>query len=160
MTSYPPGFEGHPWLYLATVFSMMFTVLLTFEWLWRTTWAFFERPWPLKHPATVLRLVLLLFMVGVLFRVCPDVWLLMRWPNLNGVERYGLQVLNARLDASSFLFMASSWMIARIGDPFVMFQLEKQPLPIHLWPTARAMRRPLYIGLGVFAIAFALTFLR
>lgn len=160
LLDYPPGFEGHPALYLATLFSMMLTVLLSLEWIWRIVWSFFEKPHELKHPATVLRIVFLLLLAGILVRICPDVWLIMRYPVLRDAERIAIQTFDARLDATSFVFMSSAWLIARLGQPFVMYQLEKQPLPVHLWPSLRSLRRPLYIGLGVFAIAFALTFLR
>jgi hypothetical protein len=157
---YPPGFEGHPWLYLMSVFGLMLIVLLTLEWLWRIGWSFTERPHPLKHPSTVARVVMLMLLVGILMRVGPDAWLLMRWPSISDAAHHDIEIVGSRLDVASVLFMSGSWLVARLADPFIQFQLEKQPLPIHLWPTARQLRRPLYIGLGVFAISFALTFLR
>lgn len=158
--NYPPGFDGHPLLYLITLFSMLLTVLLALEWLWRITWAFFERPFPLKHPASVHRIIFWSLMIGLLIRIGPDVWLLMRWPTLTVHGREQIQQIDGLLDATSFVWMSAAWLIARLGDPIMQYQLEKQPLPIHLWPTARQLKRPLYIGIGVFLISFALTFLR
>jgi hypothetical protein len=160
IADFPPGFTGHPLLYLLTLFSMMLTVLLALEWLWRIGWALVERPRPLKHPSTVLRMVFVFLLVGLLFRIGPDAWLLMRWAQTTPAGRLQLEHFDSMLDTTSFVWMSLAWLAARLGDPFVQFQLEKRPIPVHLWPTAQQLRRPLYIGLGVFLIACALTFMR
>lgn len=159
-SDFPPGFEGHPLLYLVTLFSMMLTVLLGLEWLWRVCWAFFERPFPVKHPSTVLRLIFMLVLIGMLCRIGPDALLLMRWPVLSVHGRMEIQRLDAIMDSTSFVWMSLAWLVGRLGDPFLQIQLEKKPIPVHLWPTMRQLRRPAYIGMGVFAIAFALTYMR
>lgn len=160
LSAYPPGFESAPVLYLATVFSLILVMMLALEWTWRLIWSIFERPAPVKHPVTVFRIILLALLVGSIVRIAPDTWLLMRWPNLEPHERASIQLWDARLDAGAFIFMSLAWLTARLGDPFITFQLEKQPVPVHLWPTWRDLRRPMKIGVAVFAIAFALTYLR
>lgn len=156
----PPAFVGHEPLYMLTVFSLLLVVLLALEWQWRLAWSFFERPAPLKSPTTVLRVVFVLLLTGLLVAKGPDLWLYMRWPVLNDAGRLGLEQLDARMDASAFIFLSLAWLLARLGDPMLQHQLEKQPLPIHLWPTWEQMKRPLKIGCGVFVIAFTLTYLR
>jgi hypothetical protein len=53
-----------------------------------------------------------------------------------------------------------AWIASFLGAPMIMYQLERLPTPLHLFPTWEQAKRPAKIGLGVFAIAFALTFLR
>jgi hypothetical protein len=156
----PPAFDGHPVLYMATVFSLLLVMLLALEWLWRITWSFFERPAPVKAPVTVLRVIFLLLLVGAVVRSGPDLWLIMRWPQLDGAERIALMDFDNRMDAGAFIFLSLAWLVGRLGEPMLTYQLEKRPLPVHLWPTWEQMKRPLKIGMGVFAIAFALTYLR
>lgn len=156
----PAEYIGHPWLYLLTVFSLLLTLLLALEWTWRTVWSYFDVPRPIKHPYTVLRTVVLLLLVQLLVRLGPDVWLIMRWPRMTPAERLTTELIDSRLDTTSFIWMGAAWFIWRVAQPFVSYQLEKEPLPIHLWPTIGHIKRPLYIAVGVFLIAFALTFLR
>lgn len=156
----PSSFDGHPLLYMATIFSLLLVCLLAAEWLWRIAWSFFERPASLKSPITVMRIIFSLLLVGALVRTAPDLWLLMRWPALTPVERLELADFDNQLDAGAFIFMSLAWLIARLGDPMITHQLEKKPLPVHLWPTREQLKRPAKIGVGVLAIAFALTYLR
>ncbi len=156
----PPAFVEYPLLYMGTVFSLLLAALLALEWLWRLAWAVFERPAPLKSPTTVVRLILALLLVGGLLRSGPDLWLLMRWPVLTPAERLGWEIFDSQLDSTVFIFFSVAWLAFRLGEPMISYQLEKQPLPVHLWPTWRQLLRPLKIGVGVFAIAFALTYLR
>jgi len=159
-TDMPPSFMQHPLLYMATVFSLLLVVLLALEWVWRLVWSFFERPAPLKSPTTVLRLIFLFLLAGALVRSGPDLWLLMRWPGIDEQERLALAYLDNQMDAGAFIFLSLAWLIARLGDPMLTYQLEKTPLPLHLWPTREQLKRPAKIGVGVLAIAFALTYLR
>lgn len=156
----PPGFEGYSALYLLAVFSLLLTLLLALEWLWRVAWSFFDAPRPLKHPQTVVRLVLLFLLLQLLVRLAPATWLLMRWPVLPTPERIALGVQVLRFDSLSFVLMAMAWLTARLGDPIINYHLEKQLVSVNLWPTKRQLRRPCYIMLGAFAVAFALTYLR
>lgn len=156
----PAAFAGHAWLYLVTVFSLLLTLLLALEWTWRLLWSFVERPFGLKHPQTVVRLIILLFLIQLITRLGPDVWLVMRWPQMSGAERIATILVDSRMDTTSFVWMVLAWLLARLGEPYLGYQLEKQPLPVHLWPTGRQMKRPLYICFGVFLISFALTYLR
>jgi hypothetical protein len=156
----PPSFAGEPWLYLATVFSLLLIVLLVLEWLWRLVWSFFETPVPFKSPSMVLRTMLVLLLTGALIRSGPDLYLLMAWDSITPPARQAIAVTDNQLDAIAFVFMSLAWLIARLGEPMVEYQLRKEPLPVHLWPTWKQLKRPLKIGVGVFAIAFALTFLK
>lgn len=156
----PPSFEGHPLLYMATVFSLLLVVLLALEWLWRIIWSFFERPATLKSPTTVLRVVFLFLLLGTLVRSGPDLWLLMRWPAIPWHERLALAHFDNQLDAGAFIFLSVAWLVGRVGEPMLTYQLEKMPLPVHLWPTWQQLKRPAKIGVGVLVIAFALTYLR
>lgn len=156
----PPSFYGHPLLYMGTLFSLFLVVLLALEWLWRLAWSVVERPAPFKSPTSVLRLIFALLLTGALVRTGPDLWLLMRWPSVTPEHRLALAEFDNRMDAGAFIFLSAAWLFARLGDSMLTYQLEKSPLPVHLWPTWRQMVRPLKIGAGVLVIAFALTFLR
>src|SRR5690242_1942090 len=84
----PPGFEGQPILYLLTVFSLLMITLLALEWVWRVTWGAFEQPHPLKHPVTVLRLILALAAISVIMRVGPLVARFILWRDLSPEQRF------------------------------------------------------------------------
>lgn len=156
---YPPGLES-PLLYLSTIFALLLGLLLALEWLWRLSWSFFERPAPLRSPITVVRAVLVVLLIAAVVRVGPRVWLFMRWPRLQISERTDLAELSGKMEITAVLFFVLAWILAHVGEPLVRYQLEKEPLPLHLWPTFEQMKRPLKIGVGVFALAFALTYLR
>lgn len=157
--AYPPGLDS-PLLYLSAIFFLLLGVLLTLEWLWRLGWSFVERPHPLRTPATAVRVVLVVLLVAALVRVAPRLWLFMRWPTLTPLERADLYAMAAQGEIIAVLFFSFAWLFALLGEPMVKYQLEKEPLPMHLWPTWEQVKRPLKIGGGVFAIAFALTYLR
>lgn len=156
---YPPGLDG-PLIYLVTVWALMLGALLALEWLWRLAWSLFERPAPLRAPLTAVRVILLVLIAAGLIRTVPRLWLFMRWPILSPVERELVAVLSAQAEVAAVLLFSLAWLVAQLGEPMVKYQLEKQPLPLHLWPTWEQMKRPAKIGVGVFAIAFALTYLR
>lgn len=156
---YPPGLES-AWLYLTAVFFMLLGVLLALEWLWRLVWCLFERPAPLRSPHTAMRIVLIALLVGGVARVGPRLWLFMRWPTLTTPERADLYAMAAQSEIIAVAIFSVAWLLNLLGEPMITYQLEKQPLPLHLWPTWEQMKRPLKIGVGVFAIAFALTYLR
>lgn len=156
----PPGFEGHPGLYMATIFSLLLVNLLALEWLWRLGWSIVERPVPIRHPAAALRFVLVMLLLGAIIRSGPDLFHLMQWPRLNAAEREFWLSVDYRADSVAFVPFSLSWLVAFLGGPMIIYQLEKGPVPIHLLPTRQQLKRPAKIGAAVFAIAFALTYLR
>lgn len=156
---FPPGLES-PLLYMAAVGLLLLGVLLALEWLWRIVWSFFERPSPFRTPSTAVRVTLIILLVGGLVRAGPRLWLFMRWPQLTPAGREGIAELSAYMEITGVLLFSIAWLFAQLGEPMISHQLTKQPLPLHLWPTVDQLRRPAKIGLGVFAIAFALTYLR
>ena len=157
--AYPPGLES-PLLYLSAVFFLLLGTLLTLEWLWRLAWSFVERPARLRTPAMAVRITLFILLCAALVRVVPRLWLFLRWPQLSPTERNDLYAMAAQSEIVAVLFFSFAWLFALLGEPMIKYQLEKEPLPLHLWPTWEQMKRPLKIGAGVFAIAFALTYLR
>ena len=156
---YPPGLSN-PLLYLSTVFALLLGLLLALEWLWRIVWSFSERRQPFRSPTTFVRMILIILLIGGVVRIGPRLWLFMRWPRLQISERTDLAQLSAQMEITAALLFTGAWLLAYIGGPLVSHQLEKEPLPLHLWPTFEQMKRPIKIGVGVFAIAFALTYLR
>lgn len=154
----PPGFEGYPLLYMATVFSLLLANILTLEWIWRLSWAIHEKPYDLRHPATAMRAVLMLLLLGAIMRSGPDTWLLVRWSDISPLERLSLLIFDGYMDSVSFLPFSLAWLVAWLASPMVNYQLDRKPTPLHLWPTRDQIRRPLKIGVGVLVISFALTF--
>jgi hypothetical protein len=156
----PPAFDGQPLVFLLTVFSLLLISLLCLEWGWRLVWSFFERPEPWKTPQSALRATFVLLLLSVLFRVLPNVILLMSWGVSTPAQRFGWYKLDNMLDAASFVPFSLAWLTGYLASPIIAFQLTKQPIPLHLWPTFQQLKRPLKIGAGVFAIAFALAYLQ
>lgn len=156
---YPPGLDS-PLLYFCTVFALLLGALLTLEWIWRITWAFSENPAPFKSPVTVWRAILLMLLVAAFLRIGPRLWLFMRWPRLQISERLDLAQLSAQAEVTAVIIFSTAWLFALIGEPLINYQLENKSIPLHLWPTRQQLKRPIKIGVGVLAIAFALTFMR
>jgi hypothetical protein len=159
LTSYPPGLDS-PMLYMGTVAALLLGLLLALEWLWRLVWDLFERPFPFKSPATAVRCVLILLLVAAVVKVGPRLWLFMRWPFLSTDAREWLLRLSGQAEIIGAVLFSLAWLLAYVGQPMISYQLEKRPLPMHLWPTPGQLIRPLKIGVGVLAISFALTYLR
>lgn len=159
MYDYPLGLES-PVLYLSAVFFLMLGTLLALEWAWRIAWSFFESRQPFRSPATAVRVILLVLLVGGLVRIIPRLWVFMRWPALSFNERVDLLTLSAQSEIAAVCLFTVAWFLGMLGEPMVKYQLAKEPLPLDLWPTREQITRPLKIGFGVFGVAFALTYLR
>lgn len=156
----PPGFGDEGLLYAGSVFGLMTIFLLTAEWLWRVCWAMVERRYPVRHPITISRVLLLFLLLSIFLRVVGDVTLTMLWPEISPGERIWLAHLDRLLDglAAAPLFIA--WLTGILGGAMMDWQLIRQPIPVNLWPTWRHLRRPTIIGAWVLAISLAVTFLR
>ncbi len=159
-SDFPPGFEGHPLLFMAATFGHLIVVLFALEWGWRIIWQMCERPVAFRTPLTVIRLIILCLLVGALFSRAPDAIILMSWADIEPSSRERLQNIDAALDALGLIPFGLAWMLGYIGWPLMTYQLTREPLPVHLWPTRQQMVRPAKIGAGVFALAFALAYLR
>lgn len=159
-TDVPPGFEGHPIAFAATLFSLLTINLLALEWLWRLTWGIVEDRCPLKHPTTVLRVVLIGLVAGAVIRSGPDLLWLMFWNDTTDVQRQWLLQLDSLMDSVAFIPWVISWLMAYLGMPMLQYQLKIHPLPIHLWPTPRQIMRPLKIFFGVLFITLVITYHR
>jgi hypothetical protein len=158
VTDVPPGFEGQPLVYMMTLFSLLMITLLTLEWFWRIAWGAYERPFGIKHPVTVLRVILLLVGISVLLRVGPDIFRFALWRTLSPQARFMAFEVDHWLDMFSFIPWSLAWLAGYLGMPMMHFQLEKRPPPIHLWPTKEQLKRPLKIGMAVLLIAAAITY--
>jgi hypothetical protein len=154
---YIVAFAARPYVYLTTVFSLLLINLLALEWLWRLCWATVEQPRPLRHPTTALRITLILLLVSAILRAAPDTVLLMGWSEMTTESRHFWAAADNLLDAVSVFPFTLSWLVALLGGAMIVHQLENKPLPLHLWPTWTQLGRPLKIGVGVLAIASALT---
>lgn len=157
---FPPSFEGNAVAYLWALFGLIIANLLALEWLWRTVWAFIEAPAPLKAPVTCTRIIILGMVLTVLVGGLPDLVLIMSWGDVTPATRMAIAWVDKVLDGLVFVPFSFAWLFARLGGPMIDWQLERQPLPLDLWPTWQQMKRPLKIGGAAFAIAFALAFLR
>jgi hypothetical protein len=156
----PPAFEGQPLLYLVTVFAQMSVALLILEWLWRTAWAMKERPSGWKTPVTVSRVILMALLLTIAARGFGDLVFNMRYSELTPHGREVVATLDNQLEGLALLPFIFAWFLDRLGGGMIVYQLERLPIPLHLWPTWSQMRRPVKIGAGVFVLALTLTFLR
>jgi hypothetical protein len=156
----PPGFEGHPFIYFITVFSLLTINLMALEWIWRLLWQMVEKRFPFQHPSTAARTILLSLLVSIVMRAGPDLLSLMLWGDMSPTQRNNLFQIDSYMDTVSFIPFGIAWITAFLGGPLIMYQMERHPLPLHLWPTWRQMRRPLKIGVAVLAISIATTMFR
>lgn len=157
----PPAFIGQPpILYMVAIFSLFMTVLLAAEWLWRNVWALFERPQPLKTPLTAVRVLLISMLSAVIIRVGPDVVLFGAWQDMTPAMRWQVSVTDKMLDVFAFLPFSFAWLISYLGGPIIFYQLEREPLPLHLLPTLKQLARPLKIAAAVLFISAVLVFAR
>lgn len=156
----PPGYEGQPWLYLFSMFAQMGMALLVMEWAWRLAWSLYERPAPLKSPVTSSRLIVLALLFSVSMRGLPDVIYNMRWADLSPAGRHAMLSIDETMDGLALVPFLAAYVLDRMASGMMTFQLQRDPIPLHLWPTWAQLRRPVKMGMGVFVLAFALTFLR
>jgi hypothetical protein len=156
-TDVPPGFEHEPWLYMLTLFSLIMINLLALEWMWRIAWGAVERPHPIQHPITVLRTILFLTALQIVLRVGPDVVRFSLWYQLTPSSRFIAYQIDHYLDILSFFPFSVAWLIAYLTMDLLHYQLDKKPIPMHLWPTPSQLQRPLKIGVAVMIISAAIT---
>lgn len=155
----PPGFEGQPILMMLTIFSLLMITLLSLEWMWRIAWGAHENPYPVQHPITVLRFILFCVAFQIVLRIGPDVIRFSMFKDLSPAWRHHLYTLDHILDVLSFFPLSLAWLVAFLTMDMLHYQLDKKPVPLHLWPTSRQLRRPLKIGAAVFAISAAIVYL-
>lgn len=160
LSSVPPSFIGRPLLYMATLASFMLVNLLALEWMWRLVWSLIERPAAVREPASSARMIHLLLIVSILARAGPFLVFLMAWPDIGPAARQNLAITEKALASLSFIPFSIAWIGSYLSGPMITYQLMREPLPVHLWPTWHQAQRPLKIGVGVAVIAFALTYLR
>lgn len=156
----PPAFEGQPWLYLFTMFAQMAVALLVLEWLWRLAWSMYEQPARFRTPLNISRVILILLLFSMTCRGAGDLVFNMRYADLSPAARHWLADVDSELDGFALVPFIMAWLLDRLAGGMITFQLARLPLPMHLWPSWRQMKRPVQIGVGVFVMAFALTFLR
>lgn len=154
----PPGFEGHPFLFLSTLFSLLLVNIFALEWFWRILWGAWEQPHDWKHPVSTLRILLLLIGLSILFRSVPDTLRLAFWHELSPVSRLNLTTAGHFFRVVSVIPFGLAWFVGFLSMPLLHYQLDKQPLPLHLWPTRKQLQRPLKIAVAVLAISAAITF--
>jgi hypothetical protein len=153
----PPGFENEPFLYMLTLFSLIMINLLALEWMWRIAWGWWERPHPIQHPITILRAILFLTALQIILRVGPDVVRFALWDQLSPASRFLAYQIDHYLDIASFFPFSLAWLAGYLTMDMLHFQLDRKPIPMHLWPTRSQMTRPLKIGVAVFVISMAIT---
>lgn len=153
----PGGFEGAPLLYMATLFSLFLVNLLALEWFWRVIWGMKEHPCPLNHPITIFRLMLVLIGVSIILRSFPDTIRLAFWHQLTPAGRLDMIRLGHWMRIVSVFPWSLAWLIGYLAMPMMHYQLNKQPLPVHLWPTRQQIMRPVKIGMAVLFISAAIT---
>lgn len=158
MNVVPPGFEGEPFAYMLTLFSLIMICLLSLEWIWRIFWGIKEQPFPIKHPVTVLRIILLLTGFSILMRVGPDVLRYAMWKDLSSGGRLLAYRADHYMDMFSFFPFSIAWLVGYLTMDLLHYQLDKRPIPMHLWPTWSQMKRPMKIGAAVLVISAAITF--
>lgn len=156
----PPGFENSPWLYLVSVFCLLMIVMMALEWIWRLAWGMKEHPAPWRHPSTVYRTVIILLMTATLFRIAVPTILLVRWSDMTPETRDQLAAFGSIPSILSLLPFSLAWVLSYLTSTMVFYQLDRLPVPLHLFPTLKQTKRPLKIGLAVFTIAAAITFVR
>lgn len=159
-SAFPPSFDGQPLTYMLAVFGLLLIELLALEWLWRLTWSFRGNGRTWRHPLTIQRGVTVLLLLPVVFGGVPDLLLLMLWAEIDGPMRETLAMIDRLLDGVLWLPFSLAWLLAQFGQGVIEYQLVRHPLPVNLWPTRDQLSYSLKIGLGVFTIAFAVTFLR
>lgn len=157
---YPPSFEGHPLAQAFVVFGLLTCGLLSAEWLWRLLWSLVERPLPLRHPASVVRLINITLLVSILMRVTPDISLVMLAQESDKSVLNYLEWIDRIMDGASAIPLVFAWFWSLIGFPMIAFQLSREPLPVNLWPHLSQCWRPIKIGGLVLLISLAVTFLR
>lgn len=155
-----PSIAGHPFLEAGVLFSLILLSCLASEWLWRTAWSLKEQSGSIKDPATALRWAFFFLLVSVLLRVLPDTVQAMTWREAEPQTRFLIAMWDKRLDFISVAPFLVAWAIAYLGGPMLLYQLRREPLPLHLWPTRRQVSRPAKIACACLALALALTYLR
>jgi len=159
-SAFPPSFDGQPLTYMWAVFGLLLLELLALEWLWRLAWAYRSSGRGWRHPLTINRTIKVLLVLAPVLGGMPDLLLLMLWPEISGATRETLAMIDRQLDGVIWVPFSLAWMLAQFGRGVIDYQLVRHPIPVNLWPTGSQLRHSLKIGLGVFAIAFAVTFLR
>lgn len=156
----PAAVIGRPLLEAGTLFAYILITMLALNWAWRQVWALCEGPATLRDPGASIRWTILLLLLSALLRVVPDTVLAMSWAELTPRGRYDISTWDRVADIVSAVPFVAAWGAAYIGGPMVFFQLRREPLPLHLFPTWRQSQRPLKIALACLVLALALTFLR
>lgn len=156
----PTAVTDDPLGYAWSLFGLMIVTFVFLQWTYSSTWRMVRYPEVYNHPRTVWRLFLLLTGISGVLRNGPDVLLWGLWTVCSPETRHWLSHWNRVLDGVSGPFQVAAAALLGWGVSVIEFQLGKQPIPVHLYPTWERMARPLSLLVGTMGLCLAIAFLR
>ena len=143
----PPSFDGHGWLVVinlalmtaATVLALMVVVKLVGD-----QWRHHHRdPW--KSPASIYRLIGVLFSAGITLRCGAEAICLWGWNPADPATTGQYLMLKRLVDPFAVLCGLSCLVVYILSEPGMIEQQRKVPWPINMWLSLPMVRRMIWI---------------
>ena len=151
----PPSFNGMGWLVainmgvmtIAFLTGIMVVVKLAGDWIKHRS----LDPWP--SPASIHRLVGILFATGITIRCGAEALSLWGWDPRDPVASASYLTIKRFLDPIAVGFGLSGLLVYVCSEPGMIVQLRKVPFPIDMWLAWPMVRRMLCLGALTFIAA-------
>lgn len=153
----PASVQANPTILMFSIFGLLGGSVLALETIWRIAGAMKHDPYPKRHPVTAHRRMWLCAMISLLCFIGPDAVVFMAWPDVAPSTRYAFSLINRSLDFAAMFPLCLAWLLGIYAQPTIDYQMRREPLPTHLWPTWRQLRRPLWIGLLLLLVSMGLS---
>jgi len=154
---FPASFDGDPVTFSFALFGLMVTACLSFAVLARLVHELQGYGFRLREPVGLARISVACLMLSFFIGTAPDALFLLTWREVSP-ETTALLLTIDRIGDSlvPVPFIGALSLMAR-GEPAIMFQLTRKPVPVDLWPTWPMVRRQLMIVGLVLIIAVGVT---
>jgi hypothetical protein len=150
-SQFPASFAGDPSTFNSALFGLMVTACLSFAVLSKFVHELKVYGWRMAEPVGLYRFHVACLMLAFFVSTAPDAVFLLTWGEVTEQTTRNLLTVDRLGDSLTPIPFIVALCVMTRGEPAVMFQLTKQPLPVDLWPTWPMVRRNLLIvGLVLF----------
>lgn len=154
----PASVVANPTLLAFSIFGLLGGALLSLDSIWQNVHQLIEDPHSRRHPLTIHRARIALSALGVLLFIGPDAIQFTAWPDVAPATRYAMGIVNRYLDSVAIVPFTLGWALGIYAGPTISYQLDREPIPVNLWPSWHDLRRPLWIATLLACASVALSF--
>ena len=155
----PPTFEGIRFLYGLTLAVLAPTVLFTLSAIRENVTFLLNAKHAKWHePAKVAVLNETLIYLGIVCGIAPDAVILFVWGETSTPSTSYLAAMDRALDLVAGVLIIAGLMRRLRLKAIALYQLQRDPIPVDMWPTWHELRPKLMVGAVTVLLSFGVAF--